>query len=175
MRFALLGLLFAVCACTKIIHRPSPEVTWDKGRLLYKGQLFDGVVLEDFENVGTYRKTEYRKGLEHGSQEEIFRDTGRKVAHREFTWGRNTGAHEGWFLDGRRRFHYEYNDEGESHGDHWEWYQNGTPSSLVRFEHNKVLGRKKWRDDGKVYMNYVFNDERAIGTPGTKLCFQVRN
>jgi antitoxin component YwqK of YwqJK toxin-antitoxin module len=170
-------LLLACAGCTaKKIERPSKEITFKNGKLLYRGGEFSGVVIERFPEVGTVRETHYRRGWAHGEQTEFTAEGHRVVARREFSYGHNSGVHEGWFPQGERRFHYEFDGEGKSHGDQWEWHASGHPSLFARFDHGRMIGKKMWREDGKIYMNWVFNTGgEAYGTPGTKLCFQLRN
>lgn len=175
MKIVVLMMWVVNVACTKVAYRPSPEVTWHNAHLLYKGKLFDGLLIEKFEHVGTQRETVYRKGLAHGAEREYTIRDRKLVALRNYRQGRRHRVHEGWFLDGKRRFHYEYNDQGENHGEFWEWHQSGHPSLFARFENGRALGRKVWRPDGKIYMNWVFDEEgRGVGVPGSKLCFQLR-
>lgn len=168
-------VLFLTCGCTKKITRPSSGITFHNGDLLYQGKLFSGIVVENFEHVGTRRETEYKAGLPHGIQNEYFTHNQKLASRREYRFGRNSGTHEGWFVGGERRFHYEYNNQGESEGDFWEWYSTGHPSLFARFKSGQLLGKKMWREDGKIYMNYVFANGQAVGTPGTKLCYQERS
>ncbi len=176
MRYVAILLLVLSSACAdKRIHRPGKGIALVNDYLHYEGRVFSGVVVERFDAIGTVRETEYRNGKPDGVQEERFESTKRLVARREYRQGLSVGVHRGWHLDGARRFHYEFDEEGKSHGEFWEWHVNGKPSLFARFDHGRLEGKKMWRDDGKIYMNYVFSEERAYGTPGTKLCYQVRS
>jgi len=170
-----LTLLITCTACHKTITRPRKDITWHNGRLLYQGKKFDGMVLENFVHAGTRRETPYRYGRPHGIERE-YTVPGRKlVAKRRYKNGEHAGTHEGWFPTGERRFHYEYNDKAEKHGEFWEWHRSGHPSSFIKFVNGVALGKKVWREDGKIYQNWVFEEGQAYGTPGTKLCFQLRD
>ncbi|MGE4130874.1 MAG: toxin-antitoxin system YwqK family antitoxin [Bdellovibrionales bacterium] len=169
----LMATILQIGCTEKRIVRPGPEITFDRGRLLYQGDEFTGVVIENYENVGTTRETHYRKGLPDGVQVEHVIGGKMILAKRTFKNGENEGVHEGWFADGKRRFHYEYQD-GKANGEFWEWHRSGHPSLFARFEKDNLIGKKRWREDGKIYMNYVFPKGQAVGLPGTKLCFQVR-
>jgi antitoxin component YwqK of YwqJK toxin-antitoxin module len=169
----ILFALLLLCGCTKVARRPSPEITYKNGLVLYKGSLFTGVLEERFENIETVRRTHYRAGAPDGEETETYKD-GTVVARRHFTNGRKSGVHEGWFLDGKRRFHHEFK-EGRNDGEVFEWYDSGALSMYARFKDGVLLGKKMWRETGQIYMNYVFPNGKAAGVPGTKLCYQVRN
>ena len=173
-RWLLLTLtLFLALACTKHAQRPSPEVTFSGNHLLFKGERFTGILEERFDSVETTRKTHYKNGLQDGVEEESI-PTGQVVARREYRQGAKTGTHEGWYPDGKRRFHHEYRN-GQNDGEVWEWYNSGSLAMYALFKEGRLLGKKMWRESGQIYMNYVFTADKAVGLPGTKLCFQVRN
>jgi antitoxin component YwqK of YwqJK toxin-antitoxin module len=170
----LTGVLFLASACSfQHAKRPSLDVTYQGNYLLFKGKRFTGVLEERFDQVGTTRKTEYRDGLMDGLQEEFF-DNGQRASRRDYSLGQRVGVHEGWFSNGHRRFHHEFRD-GVNHGEAWEWYDNGALAIYASFDNGRLLGKKMWRETGQIYMNYVFPKGRAVGLPGTKLCYQVRN
>jgi antitoxin component YwqK of YwqJK toxin-antitoxin module len=170
-----LAVLLLIMGCSPTIaKRPSPEVTYQGDRLLYKGKRFSGILEERFEAVGTVRRTAYRKGLPDGIEEELFDSTGKLAARREFSRGKKVGVHEGWFHDGSRRFRHEFKD-GQPDGEVWEWYNSGGLATYAKFSEGKLLGKKIWRESGQIYMNYVFTKDREVGVPGAKLCYQVRN
>lgn len=174
-RLAFYGLAMALLALLsppRQIRRPHRSITFQGNYLLHEGRRFNGILEERFDAAETIRKTTYRNGLADGPEEE-FHVSGIPLAHREFSEGKKTGIHEGWFVNGKRRFHYEYQD-GKPHGEYWEWYRSGALSLFARFEHGRLLGKKMWRESGQIYANYVFLPDRAVGVPGTQLCYQVR-
>lgn len=170
-------IAYAFClglvACTRHATRPSADVTFRGNYLLYRGSKFTGILEERFEQVGTVRYTHYRDGLIDGTEEERF-PNGRVASRREYSRGQKVGAHEGWYASGKRRFHHEFT-RGEPDGEAWEWYESGGVSLYARFETGRLLGKKMWRENGQIYMNYVFpRAQAAAGVPGAKLCYQVR-
>jgi hypothetical protein len=171
-RFLLAAFILSV-SCTQHAKRPSPEVTFKNRLLLYKEEPFSGILEERFEQVATTRKTRYYEGLRQGTEEEFF-DNGQIASRREYAKGKKVGSHEGWFSDGKRRFHHEFAN-GRSHGEVWEWYNSGALATYARFDKGRLLGKKVWRESGQIYMNYVFPENRSVGVPGTKLCYQVRD
>jgi hypothetical protein len=173
LNFPLFFLLFGLIGCEKHIKRPSADITFADSALLYCGKLFSGVVETELQGVNVIRKTPYRNGLMNGMEEEFY-ENGQIAARREYSEDKKVGIHETWYSDGKRRAHYEYSNN-QYDGEVWEWYNSGALAIYARFEKGRSLGKKFWREDGKIYMNYVFPKGRPIGLPGTHLCFQVRS
>jgi antitoxin component YwqK of YwqJK toxin-antitoxin module len=168
-----LGLILAATtACQKRIQRPGPEVAMSGSYLMHRGKRFTGIVETYLEAVNVRRETPYRNGLIDGAEEE-YAANGQLVARRIYSANVKTGVHETWFEDGRRSSHIEYS-KGEYDGESWEWHRSGALAMYARFEKGRCLGKKRWREDGSIYMNYVFPEGRAVGLPGAKLCLQVR-
>jgi antitoxin component YwqK of YwqJK toxin-antitoxin module len=168
-------LLFTLCVssgCQKRIQLTSSEISYDGTLLLYQGKRFSGVVETELDAVRVKRQTPYRRGIIHGTEEEFY-DNGQMAAQRVYLHGKKVGTHQGWFRDGKRRFSYEYAND-TYHGEYWEWYNSGALSTYAYYQGGNPIGRKVWRADGSIYMNYVFPGGRAVGLPGTKLCRQVR-
>lgn len=174
MNVYLLVLSLFLISCTDRIQRPNPDIQLINDYLHYKGHRFSGIVEERFDQVGTIRESRYVEGRMTGYQEEYTEKTKVLLARRLFVNGEKDGTHQGWFPTGQRRFHYEYK-KGKSHGEFWEWYQDGQPSLFAKYDNDTMIGKKMWRQDGKIYMNYVFTEGKAYGVPGTKLCYQVRD
>jgi antitoxin component YwqK of YwqJK toxin-antitoxin module len=158
--------------CSQRITVPGPGVSYQNQRLLYKGKRFSGMAETRFESIGTVRLTPYRNGLPDGTEREHFA-SGQLSAERQFLKGRKIGVHRGWFENGARRFQHEYSDDAFD-GEYWEWYPSGGVSTFARYRAGQAIGRKMWREDGTIYMNYVFPGGQAFGLPGAKLCNQVR-
>lgn len=173
MKWFLPLVLVSILGCSEQhATRPSPDVTFHGDYLLYRGRRFTGILEEKFDQVETVRKTHYRGGLSEGIQEEFFKN-GQIVARREYNRGQKVGIHRGWYPDGTRRFHYEFSD-GQYDGESWEWYGSGNLAMYARFVKGHLLGKKLWRETGQIYMNYVFPENKAVGLPGSHLCYQVR-
>jgi antitoxin component YwqK of YwqJK toxin-antitoxin module len=170
-------ILIAACGLmltrTRRITRPDAHISFVNGQLFYRGFVYSGIVEERYQQIGTIRETRFQNGFPNGIQIEYLESSGQKLAKREFVNGENSGIHEGWFENGGRRFHYEYANANPN-GDFWEWHRSGHPSLFARFENGRLIGKKMWREDGKIYMNFVFPEGRPVGVPGVKLCYQVR-
>jgi antitoxin component YwqK of YwqJK toxin-antitoxin module len=157
----------------KTIQRPNPDIGFQGNYLLHKNKKFTGIVEMHLEGVNIIRKTPYRNGLIQGVEREYY-SNGQLAAEREYHQGAKVGVHRSWFEDGKRRSHVEYANN-QYHGETWEWHHSGALATYARFEKDRCLGKKMWRADGAIYMNYVFPGGRPIGLPGAKLCYQVRD
>lgn len=172
-RLRLIFFIFLIQAdCTPFAIRPSEEVTFHGDYLLYRGKRFTGTLVEKFAHVGTTRYGHYQSGLQSGIEEEFFWN-GQIASRRSYSQGKKEGIHEGWFSNGNRRFHHEFQNNHPT-GEAWEWYSSGTLALFARFEAGRLVGKKMWRETGQIYMNYVFPQNRAVGVPGSKLCYQIR-
>ena len=164
--------LLLLCACEKRIELTDSKVTYEGSRLIYEGKSFSGTVIQKFAALAVTRETTYSEGEIDGEERDVY-DNGQTAALRHYEQGKKVGIHEGWYRDGKRRFHHEYADD-RFHGEYWEWFQSGGVFTYARYEKGEAIGRKMWREDGTIYLNYVFPAGRAFCTPGAKLCRQVR-
>lgn len=172
---ALLALLVAGGACgggATEAQSDDPALAYLGEHLLYHGRLFTGVLTTHIAAADVVRRTPYHNGLIDGVEEELYAN-GSLAARREYRAGKKVGVHRGWFPDGQRSYRYEYKNN-QFHGDYWEWHASGALYSYARYDEGRPVGRKVWREDGTIYMNYVFADGAAYGMPGAKLCRQVR-
>lgn len=173
MATAALALALALAgACGAEVQSDDPQLAHLGEHLVHRGRLFSGVLITRIAAADVVRRTPYRNGLIDGVEEEQYAN-GSLAARREYRAGRKTGVHRGWFPDGQRSYRYEYRDN-QFHGDYWEWHASGALYSYARYDQGQPIGRKVWREDGTIYMNYVFAAGAAYGLPGAKLCRQVR-
>ncbi|MCE9501601.1 MAG: hypothetical protein K8R21_14045 [Leptospira sp.] len=141
--------------------------------LLYEGKKFSGIVESRMEAVNVTRHTPYSGGVLDGTEKEYY-SNGLLSAERFYSNGKKVGIHRGWYADGKDRFWYEY-DNGQLHGNLWEWHSSGPLITFARFDRGRLIGKKIWRIDGQIYANFVIQENRVVGLPGSKLCLQVRS
>jgi hypothetical protein len=177
--FAARGLLVialtagaASAGCAAEVRADDPELAYLGEHLVHRGRLFSGVLITPLPAVDVVRRTPFRNGLAEGVESERY-GNGSLAALREYRAGRKTGVHRGWFPNGRPSYRYEY-ASNQFHGDYWEWHASGALYAYARYDNGQPIGRKVWREDGTIYMNYVFAAGAAYGLPGAKLCRQVR-
>ncbi|TGN03410.1 toxin-antitoxin system YwqK family antitoxin [Leptospira dzoumogneensis] len=173
MKFYLLAICFFLVACDPArVASTDPSITRNGRIVFYRGEKFYGLLESKSEELGVFRVTSYKNGLPDGIEKDVH-SNGQVLAEREFSAGKKIGTHLGWFPDGKKRFHNEYL-EGQFHGSQWEWRNSGSLYSYAKFDHGKVIGKKMWRENGQIYMNFVIYQGRAYGMTGGKLCSQVR-
>ncbi|PJZ70499.1 hypothetical protein CH373_05360 [Leptospira perolatii] len=158
--------------CVRKIELPNPGIARSEGLLFFQTKPFTGILVSRLDAIRVIRETPYEKGILHGVEREIF-ENGNLSAERTYSQGWKTGVHRGWFPSGARRFHHEYK-YNQYDGEAWEWYESGALYSYAKYKEGKPIGRKIWREDGTIYLNYIFPDGKAFGFPGAKLCRQVR-
>ncbi len=166
-------LIFLLAACDPLrIANTDPFLSRRAEYVFYNGQKFSGLIESKTAGIDVLRITPYRDGLIDGEEKDIHIN-GQVLAEREFEKGKKVGIHKGWFPNGNKRFQNEYLDS-QFHGNQWEWRPSGGLYSFAKFDRGRVIGKKLWREDGQIYMNFVLNAGRPIGMTGGKLCNQVR-
>ncbi|MBE7437251.1 MAG: hypothetical protein HS115_02260 [Spirochaetales bacterium] len=151
------------------MHSGDAGLSMAGGRLMYRGQPFRGILIEEISDLQEVHRTPYVEGVEHG-EATIFTRTGIKLASREYVAGIKHGKHQTWFPDGKRRSYAEF-DRGNYSGESWAWYSNGNPGEFTLYDNQgRPLAAKKWRETGQIYFNFVFSKNVSIGMPGSKLC-----
>lgn len=148
-----------------------PRISRDNEILLFQGKPFDGILVTHLGGTEMTRLTPYLNGLPNGVEKEYYPDQ-QLSAEREYKDGKKVGMHKGFYGDGQRRFKASYKD-GEYDGAVWEWNPSGSLYSYTLYNRGHVIGKKLWRSNGQIYVNFVMKGNRAIGLTGTKLCYQV--
>ncbi|TGK62750.1 hypothetical protein EHQ27_05520 [Leptospira wolffii] len=166
------GVAFLLHCDPTLVRLDDPGLSRQGEFVFYQGQKFDGILEFRIEELATMRRTSYKNGLPHGTETDRH-DNGQILAEREFKEGKKSGIHRGWFPDGSKRFQNRFLD-GKFHGDQWEWRPSGALYSYARFDRGEVIGKKMWRENGQIYMNFVLNGNRPFGMTGGKLCNQIR-
>lgn len=143
-----------------------------RGIKLYHGnELFTGT--RSFNNGATKKIIEYKEGLKHG-KEQNFYSSGQLMREGFYNNGEPTGKHWTYYKSGAKKKYTEFQG-GLHHGDYIEWFESGQVHVYSKFENGVELGHKKWRQNGKIYANYVVKDGKNIGLSGGKLCFSVKD
>ena len=141
---------------------------------LYRGnQLYAGEIIERDEKGSTIRRTSYLSGREEGWMYSYFRE-GNLSEKRFYHKGEKDSVHVGWWPNGNHRFEYHF-VSGLYHGDYKEWYANGERYKHIHYTGGKEDWAKGWRENGKVYMNFIVKNGRRYGLENTNLCYTVRN
>lgn len=141
----------------------------ENGNLFYRGTLFNGKQVA-FWRDSVYRSSqEYEQGRQAGS-ELSFYENGKRETERWFTKGEKDSVHRGWWANGKPRFEY-YFKKGLYNGPFREWYESGGLLQELMYENGNEVSGKGWRENGKLYMNFIVKDGRRYGLINVNLCF----
>ena len=143
------------------------------GYWYYRDKTFSGTITERFADNTLYKKTRYLNGKEEGEQV-VFYPGGAFSEKRYYHLGEKDGAHMGWWPNGNKRFEYHFAN-GIYNGDYKEWYESGKPLKHIRYTNGVDEWGKGWRENGKVYMNFVVREGRRYGLNNSNLCYTVKN
>lgn len=171
MRFILL-ILFVFYSCMdQMIPRNDSRLREEKEILFLGEKPFTGEIVSFFEDGKLETSTEYKEGKKNG-MEKIWYRNGVILSERNYIDGKKEGIHRGWHEEGQIRFYSQFkNDQFDKES--WSWYPDGQVESYAHYENSTLLGYKQWRNDGKIYMNYVLDGTNRIGLYGGRLCKKV--
>lgn len=192
MRWMLLLLLISAFACKqpaeKLVHTaPQPIVIpndtikaaaesmlqVDNGNLKFKLKLFSGYVLMNHENGGVKSITSYYQGKQEGWAYEYF-ENGKPLSKRYYHLGEKDSVHTGWWDNGNTRFVYHFNN-GVYNGSFEEYYYSGKPLKKISYYNGNDSFGTGWRENGKIFMNYIMKDGRRYGVMNAQPCYSLKN
>lgn len=151
-----------------------PRLRWTNGVLWYADQPFSGALTETYSNGQMKAKTEYYRGLQHGTSWRWYED-GRPWWERRYRNGKKHGEHKGWWPNGQLKFLYHFAN-GEHEGEARDWYASGQLAQYFQYEKGREVGlQQAWRENGKLYVNYVVKAGRRYGLVNSRLCYTVKN
>lgn len=159
------------CEYSQTFQTNDPNLKFEKGKLFLKEKLFTGKLISQYENGKLRSETKYLNGEKEGIEKSWY-ENGNLVFERNYKQGKKEGIHLGWHESGEIRFLLQFKED-KFDKENFTWYPNGILESFMKYENGNLLGHKIWRNDGKIYMNYVMNGEEKIGLSGSKLCRKV--
>jgi antitoxin component YwqK of YwqJK toxin-antitoxin module len=143
------------------------------GILFYKEhQTFNGELKEAWPNGELKSTGSYLNGKQQGVSETFYGD-GKKESTRWYSNGEKDSVHTGWWWNGNKKYEYHFR-QGEYNGMFTEWYESGKMIQQVMYERGKELNGKGWRENGKLYMNFVMKDGRRYGMNNPNLCYGLK-
>lgn len=146
---------------------------FNDGFWYYKNHLFSGNIIEWFGSRNIHQNTSYYEGKEEGVQLTYF-DENKLSEIRFYHRGEKDSIHSGWWANGNKRFEYHFKD-GVYEGDFKEWYEHGEPLKIIHYIHGVDDYGKGWRQNGKLYMNFVMKNGRRYGLNNINLCYTLKN
>lgn len=143
------------------------------GQVFKLGKAYAGYVATLYAYGGKESLAAYANGREEGWQYRWF-PNGQIESKRYYHLGEKDSVHEGWWADGHQRFKYHFRN-GQYHGLFEEWYSGGQPFRHVMYQNGEEQWAKGWRDNGKLFMNYVVRNGRRFGIFNAVLCYSLKN
>lgn len=148
-----------------------PGLTIHNGVCYYRDKLFNGILQDLHENGALKSVIHYNDGRKNGEESTYYPD-GNKETWRWFIKGEKDSVHRGWWPNGQLKFEYHFT-KGNYNGLFSEWYQGGQPLKKIVYKNGEELGATGWRENGKLYMNYIMKDGRRYGIANANLCYNL--
>lgn len=143
------------------------------GTWYYRNRLFNGVIERYYPDKRLQNRQTYLNGKEEGWFLSYFED-GSKDALRYYHLGEKDSVHRGWWPNGNLRYEYHYK-QGLYQGSFREWYASGKPLKQIEYASGKEERGMGWRENGKLYMNFVVKNNRIYGIINPNLCYSLKN
>ncbi len=191
MRFAILVLILVEIACVQPNKKPAINVPQpisipndtititnnllliDNGYYKLNKQLFSGCIKENYENGGIKALLSIYKGKQEGWTYEYF-EKGQPLNKRYYHLGEKDSIHTAWWDNGNIRFIYHFKN-GVYNGSFEEYYYSGKPLKKISYNNGNDSCGKGWRENGKLFMNYIMKDGRRFGLMNAQPCYSLKN
>ena len=156
-----------------LISSTDSSLHFINGSWYYRDSLFSGSIETRYSNGQLKSLQTFFSGKEEGWSYSFYPD-GKKESQRFYVLGEKDSIHLGWWNNGNRRFEYHFN-KGNYDGDYKEWYVSGKPLKYIVYKNGEEVYGKGWRENGKLFMNYVMKDKRRYGLMNSQLCYSLKN
>jgi antitoxin component YwqK of YwqJK toxin-antitoxin module len=134
---------------------------------------FSGTIKEFYPSQAVKSIIEMEAGRQQGIAKTFF-ENGTAESIRWYRNGEKDSVHRGWWPNGKLRFEYHFS-EGAYQGMFTEWYFSGNMIQQLLYENGREVHGKAWRDNGKLYMNFVMKNGRRYGLNNPNLCYSLKN
>ena len=160
-------------ASRKTVNATDTSLQFKNGYWYYHDVLFSGVIVEHFNDKTLHQTTQYINGKEDGCQLIFYPD---KILSekRFYRKGEKDSVNMGWWQNGNKRFEYHFKN-GTYNGDFLEWYKSGQLLKHIHYTNGVDDWGKGWRQNRKLYMNFVMKNGRRYGLNNSNLCYTVKN
>lgn len=145
----------------------------NNGFWYYNNILFSGVIQEKYPSQQIKSQQSFYHGKEEGWLNTFYPD-GTKESHRYYHKGEKDSVNTGWWSNGNLRFKYHFK-HGNYDGDYKEWYVSGKLFKHIIYTNGNEISGRGWRENGKLFMNYVVKDNRRFGLMNSQLCYSLKN
>ncbi|MFY7900431.1 MAG: toxin-antitoxin system YwqK family antitoxin [Chitinophagaceae bacterium] len=154
-----------------IVLNTNPSLQLVNGIFYYKNEPFSGYIQTNFSNNRIQQIAAYYNGKQQNWTYSFF-DNGKKEAARYYEQGEKDSTHYAWWENGNSRFSYQFKN-GVYHGCFKEYYLSGKPLKQIWYQNGKDSCGQGWRENGKLFMNYVMKGERRFGLMNAQLCYSL--
>lgn len=155
------------------IEQSNELLHFDNGNYLYGSELFNGIIIDRYENGNIKSSTAISNGKEEGWKI-LYYPAGTVSEKRYYHYGEKDSVHAGWWENGNPRFEYHF-AAGHYEGDFKEWFESGSLYKHLHYTNGQEERGMGWRENGKQYMNYVMKNGRRYGIVNPGLCYTLKN
>ena len=143
------------------------------GVYYFHGNLFSGYLVAYYSNGSLKEKSGYANGKLSGKSLTWF-PNGNLETERYYKNGEKDSINTGWYENGQKRFEFHFKN-GLYNGINKEWYESGAMLSQVTYNMGKEVKAKQWRENGKLFTNYVVKDGIIYGLNNSNLCYSIKD
>ena len=158
-----------------VIHRSlqagDVHLFYKKGCCYYTDSLFSGIITEVYPNHNSKSLMRFTNGRQEGYTTTWYPD-GKKETLRFYHNGEKEGVHYGWWDNGNLKFTYGF-VHGNYDGEYREWYVDATLFKQIIYKNGSDEEGKGWRNNGKLFMNYIVRNKRRYGLLNAELCYAL--
>lgn len=177
-------ILFILSACThkvdvvpaalyKTIESTDTSLHFVNGKWYQSKELLSAAVITRYPDNRVQYFTNYKAGQEEGWKRYYYPDS--LLAEKRFYHlGEKDSIHLGWWPNRKLRFEYHFT-RGVYNGDFKEWYSSGNKYKQIHYANGIEDWAQGWRENGKLYMNFVVKNGRRYGIENSNLCYTVKN
>lgn len=158
---------------SQVVVLPDTAIKTLNGILFYHDTVFTGKTIEKWPNGNLHTSQFFTNGKQQGLSE-TFYINGTIASRRWYLDGEKDSVHTGWWENGNKKYEYPFN-KGVYNGLFTEWYEQGTMMQQVMYQNGQELYGKGWRENGKVYMNFVMKNGRRYGMNNSNLCYGLKS
>ena len=155
------------------VEENDKQLKLQNGIYYYKDALLSGDIISHYTGGEINEKSSYISGKQEGYSFVWF-ENGTMQSKRYYVNGEKHGTHYGWYADGSNRFEYNF-DNGINSGTSTEWYNSGQIAKKTVYANGNEESVRAWRDNGKLYINYVVRDGVIYGMNNSHLCYTLKN
>lgn len=156
-----------------VMNPLDPHFSFANGFLYFNKILYTGSTLERYPNGKIKKDVVYLDGKENGAAR-TFYEKGERETERFYTHGEKDSIHKGWWPGGRSKFEYNFKS-GNYNGYFTEWYENGQINQQIIYADGKEISGRGWRENGRLYMNFIWRGNRRYGLVNPNMCYGLEN